>query len=180
MSKLLTAAALALAALVSVPTAAQADIGIRVGVEAPLVTRDNDLGSNAISDGIKPAIDLLVLKGPSDYFGFGLEGHVGFASTGAASTLGQRTGTTIGPAIIINVPLLPIYARASLPIRLEPSAPAVDLRVAAGLKLNLPFIGLYLEGVVDAPLAGNYPDGSSSKAFGRQTISLGLGLELRI
>ena len=180
MSKLLTGTVLALAALTAVPPSAKADWGIRLGVEAPLLTHDNDLGSNTISDGIKPAIDLLVLKGPSDFIGFGLEGHVGFASTGAATTLGQRSGSTIGPAMIINVPILPVYVRASLPIRIEPNAPAVDLRVAAGLKLNLPFVGLYLELAADSPLAGKYAGGADGKFFGRQIFSLGLGAELRI
>ena len=179
MNKLLTGSVLALAALALAPAPARADWGIRLGLEAPLVTHDSDRGSNTISDGLKPAIDLLVLKGPNDFIGFGLEGHVGFASTGAATTLSQRTGTSIGPTMIINVPLLPIYARIALPVRIEPSAPAVDLRLAGGLKLNLPFVGLYLELAADSPLAGKYNDGSDGKLFARQIISLGAGAEVR-
>jgi hypothetical protein len=174
-------AALALLALCAAPTAARADWGIRLGGEVPLGIHNNDGGSISISDSVKPAIDLLVLKGPSDFIGFGLEGKVGFASTGNISGSG-RTGTTVGPALILNVPVLPLYARASLPIRIEPDAVGLDLRLAAGLKFNVPFVGIYLEATADMPLAGKALGGAGAdaKLFGQQTIGVGAGIELRI
>ena len=163
-------AALAAIALCAAPTAARADWGLRVGGEVPLATHINDGGSYSISDGVQPAIDLLVLKGPSDFIGFGFEGNVGFASTG----LRKRTGSFVGPAMIINIPVLPLYARATLPIHLEPGDISVGLRLGAGFKINLPFVGIYLEATADLPFAG-----TPQKFLGSQVIGVGAGVELR-
>jgi hypothetical protein len=164
-------AALAALVLCAAPGAARADWGIRLGGEVPLATHVNDGGSTSISDGIQPAIDLLVLKGPSDFIGFGLEGNVGFASTGSL----QRTGSFVGPAMIINIPVLPLYARASLPIHLEPGDVSVGLRLGAGFKFNVPFVGIYLEATADMPFAG-----TGQKFLGSQVIGLGAGVEFRL
>ena len=163
-------AALAAHALCAAPSAARADWGIRVGAEVPLATHINDGGSYGISDSVQPAIDALVLKGPSDFIGFGLEGRVGFAGTNNYT----RTGTAVGPALIINVPVLPLFVRASLPIHLEPGDVTVGLRVGAGFKLNLPFVGIYLEATADMPFAG-----SGQKFLGSQVIGAGAGVEFR-
>ena len=165
------AAAAALLALCAAPTAARADWGLRVGGEVPLATHVNDGGSYDISNGIQPALDVLVLKGPNDFIGFGLEGNVGFASTGSLT----RTGTAVGPALILNIPVLPLFARASLPIHLEPGDVSVGLRLGAGLQFNLPFIGIYLEATADMPFAG-----SSQKFLGSQVFGVGAGVEIRI
>jgi hypothetical protein len=171
-SKFLTAAALAFAAL-ALPAAARADWGVRAGLETQLGVHINDGGSYSISDSINPAVDLLVLKGPSDLIGFGLEGTFGFASSGAGY---QRTGEAVGPAVIVNLPVLPLFVRASLPIHIEPSPWNVGVRLGAGLKFNLPFVGFYLEGTADMPLVG----GDNVKAFGSQAFSAGAGVEIRI
>ncbi len=163
-------AALAAFTICAAPSAARADWGLRVGGEVPLATHINDGGSYTISDGIQPAIDVLVLKGPSDFIGFGLEGNIGFASTGSL----QRTGSFVGPAMILNVPVLPFFARASLPIHLEPHDVSVGLRLGAGFKFNLPFVGIYLEATADMPFAG-----TGQKFLGSQVIGLGAGAELR-
>jgi hypothetical protein len=167
-------AALAAVALCAAPTAARADWGLRVGGEVPLAKHVNDAGptsgSTSISDGIQPAIDVLVLKGPSDFIGFGLEGNVGFASTGSLT----RTGSSVGPAMILNIPVLPLYARASLPVHIEPGDVSVGLRVGAGFKINVPFVGIYLEATADLPFAG-----SGQKFLGSQVIAVGAGVEFR-
>lgn len=173
--KIATAAALA-AALV-IPAAARADWGIRAGLEMPVGTHINDGGSYSIADSVQPALNLMVLKGPSDLIGFGLEGRIGFAASGNGY---QRTGTAVGPAMIVNVPVLPLYVRASLPIHLEPSPVTVGVRLGAGFKFNLPFVGIYLEGTADMPLAGGNTDaGQSTKFFGSQQFSVGAGGEFR-
>lgn len=170
--------AMAFAALVTslAPSAARADWGIRFGGEVPVATHVNDGGSYTISDSVQPAIDLLVLKGPSDFIGFGLEGKIGFAGTNNFS----RTGTSLGPAMIINIPVLPLYARASLPIRIEPDAVGVGLRLGAGFKINVPFVGIYLEVTADLPFAGKAVGGSDQKFLGSQVLGLGAGVEIRI
>jgi hypothetical protein len=169
-------AALAAAAVALAPSAAKADWGIRLGGEVPLATHVNDGGSYSISDSVQPAADLLILKGPSDFIGFGLEGHIGFASTGSL----QRTGSSVGPAVILNVPVLPLFVRASLPIRIEPDPVAVGLRLGAGFKFNVPFVGIYLEATADMPFAGKNVGGSDAKFLGSQVIGVGAGVEIRI
>ena len=163
-------ASLAALAICAAPTPARADWGLRIGGEVPLATHINDGGSYNISNGIQPAIDVLVLKGPSDFIGFGLEGNIGFASTGSL----QRTGSFVGPAMIINVPVLPFFARASLPVHLEPGDISVGLRLGAGFKFNVPFVGIYLEATADLPFAG-----TGQKFLGSQVIGVGAGVEFR-
>ena len=165
----LVMSAAALSCLCLLPSAARADWGIRAGLEVPLATHVNDAGSYSISDGIQPAVDLLVQKGPNDFIAFGVEGHIGFAGTGNLT----RTGESIGPEMMINIPVLPLYASAELPILIEPNGPAVGLRVAGGFKFNVPFVGIYLEVAADLPLAGN-----NVTAFGSQVFSVGAGVQL--
>jgi hypothetical protein len=167
--------AAALAATFAVTNAARADWGVRAGLEAPMVTHVNSQGSYSIADSFQPAIDVLVQYGPSNMIAFGVEGRVGFASTSNYT----RTGSSIGPEIMINVPLFPLYARASVPLRLEPNFAELGLRVAAGFKLNLPLVGVYLEAAADMPFFGNDVTGNGEDPFSHQTFSLGLGAELR-
>jgi hypothetical protein len=154
-------AALALAA----PTAARAEIGIRAGLEAPLITHTSS-GSYNFTDTLQPAIDVLVSYYPAGIIGFDVEIREGFAGT----SFGTRTGTAIGPGITLNPPVLPLYVRASLPIHLEPNDVTVDLRGAAGLSFNLVILSIYLEGALEFPLAGN-----NVTAFNAQQFSLGAG-----
>lgn len=178
MIRSLATAAVAAAALALVPSAARADWGIRGGLEAPLVTHASG-GSYNIGDSLQPGLDVMVLKGPSDFIALGAELKIGFASTSNFT----RTGTTIGPNLTINIPVLPLYARAALPIKIEPEGVGLGLRLAAGLKLNLPFIGFYLEFFGDMPLAGKngtVPNAPSPDPFSTQTFGAGLGVELRI
>ncbi len=165
----------ALCSLCLLPRAARADWGIRAGLEAPIASHVNSVGSYSIGDSFQPALDILVQKGPNDFIAFGLEGHIGFASTGAGYS---RTGESIGPEMMINIPVLPLYASAELPIRIDPNGPAVGLRIAAGFKFSVPFVGIYLEAAADLPLAGNDPGGASVNAFSEQVFSVGAGVQL--
>ncbi|MBS2021440.1 MAG: hypothetical protein JST92_03465 [Deltaproteobacteria bacterium] len=168
MTRTLATAALALCALALAPAARADGWGIRAGLEAPLVTRVNDAGSYNIGDSIQPGLDVLVLKGPSDFIALGGELNVGFASTSNF----ERTGTTIGPTLLINIPVLPLYARAALPIRVEPNGVALGLRLAAGLKFSIPIVGIYLEAFGDMPLADKVD------AFSYQRFGAGAGVQL--
>jgi len=173
------AVAVVAAALV-LPSAARADNpgwGISAGLEAPLATHINDGGSFSIGDSFQPGLNVLVQKGPSDLIAFGLEGQVNFVSTNNHYT---RTGTSIGPEVMLNIPVLPIYLRAALPIRIEPSFPEFGLRVAAGFKINIPFVGIYVEGVADMPFVGKDTSGNTQSVFARQVLSAGAGIEIRI
>lgn len=175
MNRTLGLATLALTALVLAPTTARADWGIRGGLEAPIATHF-DGGSYTIGDTFQPGLNVLVLKGPSDFIALGAELKIGFASTSNFT----RTGTTIGPNITLNIPVLPVFVRGALPIRIEPEGVALGLRLAAGLKLNLPVVGFYFELTGDMPLAGKDSGGGSPGIFSTQTFGAGLGIELRI
>jgi hypothetical protein len=169
LSSLLLAAPLAAA-----PSAALADPsewGVRLGIEAPVATHVNDGASYSIADTIQTAVDLLVVKGPRDFVGFGFEGRVGFAGTNGYG----RAGTSIGPTMTLNIPVVPIFLRGALPIHLEPGSIGVRMRLTAGLKVNLQIVGLYLEGILDLPLAGL----DNATLFGVQQFSLGAGGEVR-
>jgi hypothetical protein len=163
----LTALALAL------PSAAHADIGVRGGLEVPLVThqsRGGVSGSYNFTDSLQPALDVLVSYYPVGMIGFDIEGREGLFAT----SNGTRTGTAIGPGITLNPPVIPIYVRASLPIHLEPGDVTFGLRGAAGLSFGLLFLHIYLEGALDLSLAG-----SNVSAFDTQQFSLGAGVWLK-
>ena len=81
------------------------------------------------------------------------------------------TRPSIGPGVTFNPPVLPLYARASLPIHLEPGDVNLGLRIAGGLSIPLVLLSIYLEGAADFPLAGNGVD-----AFKSQVFSLGGGV----
>ena len=175
---------LALAALAAVtlaaPFAARAEIGLRIGLEAPIVFHQSSNtttaggvtvtsgGTSTFADSLQPAIDVLISAYPSSLVGFDIELREGFAATGNGY---QRQGTSIGPGITLNPPVLPLYLRASLPIHLEPGDARFDLRTAAGLQFSLVVLSIYLEGALDFPLAGN-----NVTAFNSQQFSLGGGV----
>ncbi len=166
----------AVAAALALPAAARADFGIRAGIEFPVTTHVNDGNSFSIGDSFQPSLDLLAQFGPSDTLAFGLEGRVNFASTNNFT----RTGTSLGPEAMLNIPILPLYVRASLPIRIEPNAPELGLRLAAGFKINFPIVGIYAELAADMPFVGNDVNGNHEDAFSHQIISVGAGVEIRL
>ena len=164
------AALFVLAAASAAPLAAHAgQIGLRVGLEAPLVTHTSAGGGTtySIGDSLQPAINVLLSAYPTSVLGFDAEFREGFASTGTGY---ERTGTSIGPGVTFNPPLLPVYVRGSLPIHLEPHDVTFGLRAAAGFSFNLVLLSIYLEGALDFPLAGN-----NVTAFNTQILSLGGG-----
>jgi hypothetical protein len=127
---------------------------LRLGVEAPLYTRDNTTGrstSYTIGDTLQPAVDLLVSYKPFPVVAFEGELREGFTSTGTGY---KRTGTAIGPGLRISLPVLPVYARASLPIHVEPSPVFVGFRAAGGLEFSLVLLSIYLEAALDFSLVG--------------------------
>ena len=111
---------------------------------------------------------MLISAYPAGILGFDAEIREGFAATGNGYV---RQGTSIGPGITINPPVLPLYLRASLPIHIEPGDVRFDLRGAAGFSFNLVLLSIYLEGALDFPLAGN-----GVSAFNSQQLSLGGGV----
>jgi hypothetical protein len=182
--KVISFAALLLAAA-AIPSAAHAEeFGLRIGVEAPIYSHYKGSYPNqsySIGDTLQPAINAIITWKPDPVVGFDLEFREGFAHTGSGY---NRTGTAIGPGLRFSAPLLPLYARVSLPIHVEPSPVVVGLRGAAGLEFGIAVVSLYLEGAVDTSLVGGaVSNGLSGTAtgpnvgpFDQTTISVGTGL----
>jgi hypothetical protein len=166
---------IALAALltlcVALPRAASAEIRIRGGLEAPIVTHISAGGgttSTIFADGISPAINVMLSAYAASLIGFDAE----FRTYLGGNDKIPRQGTFIGPGLTLNPPILPIYVRGSVPIQVEgPGSVRVDLRGAAGLSFNLLLLSIYLEGALDFPLAGD-----NVTAFNSQQFSLGGGV----
>jgi hypothetical protein len=182
--KVISFAALLLAAA-AIPSAAHAEEwGLRIGVEAPIYSHykySNTSQSYSIGDTLQPAINAIITYKPDPVVGFDLEFREGFTHTGSGPY--SRTGTAIGPGLRFSAPLLPIYARVSLPIHVEPSPVVVGLRGAAGLEFGIAVVSLYLEGAVDTSLVGGAvtslngtSTGPNVGPFDQATVSVGTGL----
>ena len=177
MQRLALASLFAVAVAAAAPRSAHAEIGLRLGLEAPLVSHYNGRNGSASSttsfaDSIQPSLTgLLSYYPPGGIVGFDVEVLEGFAHTGDNY---KRLGTSIGPGITFSPPVIPLYVRASLPIHVEPDDVYFGVRGAAGLSFNLVVLRLYLEGAVDFPLAGSNVD-----AFSYQRLSLGAGVWFR-
>ena len=90
----------------------------------------------------------------------------------------SRQGTTLRPGITLSAPLIPIYARAAIPIHIEPSPVQTYARVGAGLAFNFVAASVYIEADADFPLAGgsttiNGVTVSAPDAFSQQIFSAG-------
>jgi hypothetical protein len=183
--KAISFAALLLAAAAIPSTARAEEFALRIGVEAPVYTTQRYAGktySYNIGDTLQPAINAIITYKPDPIVGFELEFREGFAHTGGSGY--SRTGTAIGPGLRFSAPLLPLYARVSLPIHVEPSPVVVGLRGAAGLEFGVAIVNLYLEGAVDTSLVGGAigagplatATGPNVGPFDLTTVSLGTGL----
>jgi hypothetical protein len=152
----------------AVPAASNAQWAVRAGLETPIYThfsQNGQSGSYTIGDTFQPAINVLVEYYPVGLIGLGLEFREGFAASGTGYS---RTGTFLGPNLTLDFPL-GLFARAAIPIHIEPDPPGVtmNLRLAGGLKL-LAF--LYLEATADFPMAG-----SNVSFFGQQQFGIAAG-----
>ncbi|GAC1345884.1 MAG: hypothetical protein NVS2B9_20360 [Myxococcales bacterium] len=184
--KVISFAALLLAATTAIPSTARAEeFGLRIGLEAPIYTSTRYSGrtqSYNIGDTLQPAINAILTYKPDPVVGFDLEFREGFYHSGDSNKY-SRTGTAIGPGLRFSAPLLPVYARVSLPIHVEPSPVVVGLRGAAGLEFGVAVVALYIEAAVDTSLVGGAiagPTGTSTgpnvKPFDLTTVSMGTGL----
>ncbi len=177
----------ALVAVLAVPGLARAQqFGIRAGLETPLYTHVSNGGQNysfSIGDSFQPSIDLLLEYYPVSLIGIGIEAREGFLATGTNTKISncaalkcdyQRTGTAVGPNVTLDFAPIPLFARASLPIHLEPDPVTINFRAAGGLKIGIPAIAFYVEAAVEFPVAG-----SGVSAFSTQQVSIGAGVWLK-
>lgn len=164
-----------------IPAMANAQgFGLRLGLETPVYThfdQNGQSGSFSIGDSFQPTINVLAEYYVINNVGLGIEFKEGFLATGTLSNcVGnncgyQRTGTSIGPNLTLDLNPVPIYVRAAVPIHVEPDPVRIDFRAAGGLKIGINPIALYLEVLADFPLAG-----SGVSAFSRQQLGAGAGL----
>jgi hypothetical protein len=177
-----------LAALVAAPVAARADVKLRVGAEAVLGQHVNNAGWTSLTDRFLPSANLMLgFTTPLDILSIDLEVSEQFlANPGNATNFSQasRQGTTLRPGITISAPLIPIYARAAIPIHIEPSPVQTYARVGAGLAFNFVAASVYIEADADFPLAGGSTTISgitvnSPDAFSQQIFSAGAGLQFK-
>jgi hypothetical protein len=156
------------------PLAAEAMIGVRVGLEAPVISH-NEAGTNYIGSPFEPSLNVMV-----SYYVFEevasldleLSEGIGFNEPNMSGV--QRTGTTLRPGVTLHPPLLPVYFGAFLPLHLEPSPFVVSARVAVGLQFPVLIFKLYIETTADFPLGGGT---GAPGAFKQQIFSLGSGLQ---
>jgi len=170
MKKLMMAVGLA---ALAAPAIANADLGVRFGLETPIYTHVDQNGQSnsfSIGDTFQPAFNILAEWYPIGLIGLGVEFKEGFAASGTGY---PRTGTNIGPNVTLA--LIPsIYFRAALPVHVEPGNVTWNFRAAAGWKIGLPLMAFYIEAIGDFPLVGtNVTAFSSAQQFG-----LGAGLWL--
>jgi hypothetical protein len=176
-----------LAALVAAP-AARADVKVRVGAEAVLASHDKNAGWRSLTDRFLPSLNLMLgFVTPLDILSVDLEVSEQFLTNpGNETNLSQasRQGTTLRPGITLSAPLIPIYARAAIPIHIEPSPVQTYARLGVGLAFNFVAASVYVEGDADFPLAGgsttiNGQTVNAPDAFSQQIISAGAGLQFK-
>jgi hypothetical protein len=173
-----------LAALVAAP-AARADMKVRVGAEAVIGSHDKNTGWTSLTDKFLPSANLMLgWTTPLDILSIDLEVSEQFV-TNPAPGEDSRKGTTLRPGITVSAPLIPIYARAAIPLHLEPKPFQSYARVGAGLAFNFVAASVYVEGDADFLLSSGSATAiagvpaSSTGAFEQQIFSAGAGLQFK-
>jgi len=124
-----------LAALVAAP-AAHAGAKLRVGAEAVLGSHDKNTGWTSLTDRFLVSPNLMVgFTTPLDILSIDLEVSEQFL-TNPGPGENSRQGTTLRPGITLSAPVIPIYARAAIPLHIEPSPFQSYARVGVGLAFN--------------------------------------------
>jgi hypothetical protein len=169
-------------AVLAVPLAARADAGLRVGLEAGIVSHD-DSGTHVISDNWPFAANLMLSYWtPGSIVSFDLEFAEQFYFSPPAGS-SSRIGTVIRPGVRISFPVLPFYIRGALPFNVETAngeRELVDLRLGVGIDIPLVLFKIYIEADGDFPLSSKDTGaGSHISAFDRQTFLLSSGLDFR-
>lgn len=169
------------AALLAVPLAARAEIGLRLGGEASIAYHDSR-GTHAITDDWPLGLDaMLSYWAPGGILSLDLEVAEQFTANPPPG-FGSRLGTVLRPGIRLSPPVLPLYLRAAIPIIVEAPAPwdsgrgTYGLRLGAGLTIPLILFKIYIEGDADFPLGGGT---NAPNAFSNWNLVLNGGLDFR-
>jgi len=163
------------AALVAAP-AARADVKLRVGAEAVLAQHDKNVGWKGLTDRFLPSVNVMLGWMPfSDFLSLDAELSEQFITNPAAGE-DSRKGTTLRLGVTVSPPLLPVYARAAIPLHLEPSPFQSYFRLGGGLAFNFVATTVYAELDADFPLAGS---SGAPDPFSQQVFSAGAGLQFK-
>jgi hypothetical protein len=163
------------AILLAAPLAARADIGLRLGGEAAVLTHANG-STSVLTDNWPLAGDVMLSWWlPTSMLSIDAELSEQFLLNPST-----RTGTVFRPGVRFSPPVLPFYVRGAIPINLENanggSRETFDLRLGAGFTIPLVLFKIYLEGDADFPLGG----GSNAPGlFSQWTFLFSGGLDFR-
>lgn len=171
-------------ALLALPLAARAQVGVRLGLDATVAYHDQQGGGSThfITDNFPLGADVMLSYWtPGDLLSLDLElGEAFFLNP--PGTAGKRIGTILRPGVRLSPPILPVYLRAAIPISLEAPSPydagrTYGLRLGAGITIPLVLFKVYLEGDFDTPLGGG--NTGAPKAFDTWNLVLNGGLDFR-
>jgi hypothetical protein len=166
------------AVLLAAPLAARADIGLRGGLEANIATHNNG-STQYLTDNWPLAGDVMLSYWtPGSILSLDAEiSRQFYASppTGASGGIAW----VFRPGVRLAAPVLPIYARAALPINLESATEreTVDLRLGVGMNIPLVLFKIYLEVDADFPLSSNST--ANISAFSAYSVWLASGVDFR-
>ncbi|HZX97255.1 MAG TPA: hypothetical protein VFE90_22260 [Myxococcales bacterium] len=166
------------AALLAAPLAARADLGLRGGLEANIATHSNG-STQVLTDNWPLAGDLMLSYWtPGSILSIDAEISRQFF---ANPPVGQTGGIAwvFRPGIRLSPPVLPIYARAALPINIDSNNPreTVDLRLGVGLTIPLVLFKIYIEADADFPLSSEST--ANISAFSGYSVWLASGIDFR-
>jgi hypothetical protein len=168
------------AALLAAPLAARADIGLRAGMEANVATHSSSGGTQYLTDNWPLAADLMLSYWtPGSILSLDLEGSRQFYASPPNGASGG-IAWVLRPGVRLAIPVLPIYARAALPIILDSGSvqrETLDLRLGVGMNLNLVAFKIYLEADADFPLSSNST--ANISAFNAYSVWLASGLDFQ-
>jgi hypothetical protein len=173
------------AALLALPLAARAEMGLRLGADATIANHDQS-GTHVITDNWPLGADVMLSYWtPGSLLSLDLELGEAFIlspPTVAGVTAGKRMGTVLRPGIRLSPPILPLYLRAAVPINIESPSPydqgrgTYGLRLGAGITIPLILFKIYIEGDADFPLGGGT---AAPSAFSNWNLVLNGGLDFR-
>ncbi len=174
MNKLLLAAA-----LLAAPLAARADLGLRAGLEANIATHSSSGGTQYLTDNWPLAGDVMLSYWtPGSILSLDLEASRQFYASPPTGVSGG-IAWILRPGVRLAAPVLPIYARAALPIIVDSPTPRETLDLRLGVGMTIPFVlfKLYIEADADFPLSSE--SSANISAFNAYSVWLASGVDFR-
>jgi hypothetical protein len=173
-----------LTALVAAP-AAHAALKLRLGGEAVVGSHDKNTGWTSLTDQFRPSANVMLgWVTPLDILSIDLEVSEQWITNPPAG-VESRQGTTLRPGVTLSAPIVPVYARFAIPLKVEPSPFQSYARLGAGLGFNFLVATVYVEADADFLLTSGETNNiqgvpiASTGAFQQQIFSAGAGLSFK-